>query len=262
MYELISLNIQGNRIEQLSIDGPALRLRLQGEATRWFPLRRIRHLCITGELNSSTETLLKLAQKRILITLFSSCGKLQCQIFHPLNETPQLVHLIDECANDLALASARNNWYENALLQSFAYTGFNRGCSKLAIKSFRKNLSIILRTKQIRPQFKTVNLWMSGIAQVAIVRLFCEKTIPLFGRERNRLRRQLAEISRPLVQQASLYWIVQNPDIDPSPARLAYDMGKFEHHLTPWLSRCINELELALEQASFTPTVEQTRRTG
>ena len=110
MYELISLNIQGSKILQFYIDGPALRLRRQGEATRWFPLRRIRQICITGELANGAETLVKLAEKRIPITLFSASGKLLCQMIHPDSAPAELTQLLDEVSHDVALADAYQQW--------------------------------------------------------------------------------------------------------------------------------------------------------
>lgn len=260
MYELISLNIQGSKILQFYIDGPALRLRREGEATRWFPLRRIRQVCITGELANGIETLIKLAEKRIPVTLFSASGKLLCQMIHPDTAPAELTQLLDEVSHDIALEETYNQWYENTRLQAYAYVGVSRGCTKLAHEVFTQELGQILNRYQLKETHDQALSWMQGISQTGIARVLDEKGIPLHGQHRTRLHHQLSKISWPIEQQAAYRWLVHNHHQPVTPRNLHHAMGQLEQELIPWFSRSLHQLQSALEQASYTPTVNQIKR--
>lgn len=136
MPNLVSINIQAAQLVQFYIDGPALRIRREGEATRWFPLRRIRQICITGQLEVGLETLFKLAEVRIPVTLFTASGRLRCQLLHPQSQPADLTQLLEESKHDIALQEVQEQWYENSRLQAYAYVGVSKGCVKLAHKDF------------------------------------------------------------------------------------------------------------------------------
>lgn len=260
MHELISLNIQGNKILHLSIDGPALRLRLQGEATRWFPLRRIRHLCITGELNTGTEVLIKLAEKRIPVTIFSSSGKLLCQMLHPDSEVSEFSQLLEEAEYDIALKQAYADWFENTSLQAYAYVGVRRGCVKLAQAVFEQELGETLNYYQLKDSHNQAAQWMNGISQTGITRAITEKGVPLHGIHRSQLHHQLSEISWPIEQQAAYRWLVNNNHQPITPRALHHALGQLEQELLPWFARCLHQLQSTLEQASYTPTTTSRQR--
>lgn len=260
MYELISLNIQGNKILQFCIDGPALRLRRQGEATRWFPLRRIRQICITGDLATGTETLIKLAEKRIPVTLFSATGKLLCQMIHPDAAPAELTQLLDEASHDVALQQAYEHWYENTRLQAYAYVGASRGCVKLAHEVYTQELGEVLNHYQLKETHQQATSWMHGISQTGISRVLDEKGIDLHGQHRSRLQHQLSKISWPIEQQAAYRWLIRNHHQPVTPRNLHHALGQLEQELIPWFARCLHQLQSALEQASYTATADQKKR--
>lgn len=260
MFELISLNIQGSKLLQFTIDGPALRMKRAGEATRWFPLRRIRQVCITGEPATGMDTLFKLAEKRIPVTLFSASGKLRCQLLHPDTQVSELLQLLEEAEHDIALEQAHQSWYEHHCLQAYARVGASRGCSKLAHQIYTQGLGEVLNEYDLKDSHRQAADWMHGISQSGINRLLDEYSIPLHGKYRSLLHHQLSKIAWPLEQQAALRWLVHNQGLPATPANLHRAMGELEQELLPWFSRCMNQLLISLEQASYTPTLAARKR--
>lgn len=260
MPNLVSINIQAAKLVQFYIDGPALRIRREGEATRWFPLRRIRQICITGQLEVGLETLFKLAEVRIPVTLFTASGRLRCQLLHPQSQLADLTQLLEESKHDIALKDIQEQWYENSRLQAYAYVGVSKGCVKLAHKDFVQKQGEKLNRYLLKITHQNAVGWMQGISQTGITRLLDKKGLPLHGTERSQLHRQLSEIAWPIEQQAAYRWLVRNKNKAASQRNLHNAMGELEQLLMPWFERCLNQLQSGLEQASYTATVGSTNR--
>lgn len=258
--DLVSINIQAAKLVQFYIDGPALRIRREGEATRWFPLRRIRQICITGQLEVSLETLFKLAEVRIPVTLFTASGRLRCQLLHPQSQLADLTQLLEESKHDIALKDIQEQWYENSRLQAYAYVGVGKGCVKLAHKDFVQKQGEKLNRYLLKITHQKAAEWMQGISQTGITRLLDKKGLPLHGTERSQLHKKLSEIAWPIEQQAAYRWLVRNKNKAASQRNLHNAMGELEQLLMPWFERCLNQLQSGLEQASYTATVGSTNR--
>lgn len=260
MHESISLTLKGASLTYFSLDGPALRIKRQGEATRWFPLRRLRQVCITGQPATGMETLLKLANKRIPVTVFSATGELICQLLHPETSTTDLNQLLEESQQDVALSSARAEWLEHALLRAHARVGIKKGDSRLARKAHEEAQGQQLNQLALRETHTEACKWLLGISQTGITRLLDEKSLPLHGSLRHQLHLQLCEIAHPLVQQTALEWLLKNRYKRVTPGSLQQAFQTFQTQHLPWLASCLNHLETALEQASYTPTLEKRKR--
>ena len=61
-------------------------------------------------------------------------------------------------------------------------------------------------------------------------------------------------------QQAAYRWLVRNHHQPVTPRNLHHAMGQLEQELIPWFSRCLHQLQSVLEQASYTPTINQRKR--
>lgn len=260
MHELISLTLRGASLTTFTLDGPALRVKRQGEATRWFPLRRLRQVCITGQPATGMETLLKLASKRIPVTVFSHNGELVCQLLHPDTETADLNQLLEEAQHDIALTHAREEWFEHALLRAYARVGIKKGDSRLAMQAFIETLRHQLKSLELRETHTEAVKWLLGISQTGITRLLDEKSLPLHGSLRHPLHFQLSEIAKPLVRQTAFDWVVENRFKRVTPGSLQQAFQVFQTLHLPWLAQCLQHLQTALEQASYTPTLEQRKR--
>ena len=260
MHESISLTLKGSSLTYFALDGPALRVKRDGEATRWFPLRRLRQVCITGQPSTGMETLLKLANKRIPVTVFSATGELICQLLHPETAITDLNQLLEESSRDVALADARAAWLEHALLRAYGRAGIKKGDSRLAKNAFMEYLGQRLNQLGLQETHTEACKWLLGISQTGITRLLDEKSLPLHGSLRHQLHLQLCEIARPLVQHTAWLWLENNPGKRVTPASLQSAFQTFQTQHLPWLTGCLNHLETALEQASYTPTLEQHKR--
>lgn len=260
MAELQSLNILASKITYFKIDGPALRLRLQGQASRWFPLRKIRQVCITGDLTTGTETLFKLAEQRIPVTLFSLSGKFRCQIIHPQTATTSLPQLLEEAEHDPALQQAYAHWHENTSLQIYANLGVTKGCPKLAQKTFTEQLGQALNQNKLKKLFNHLNEWLQGVNQANLAKALDAAGVPLHGKQRYQLQKVLTQLTQPIKQTTAYNWLANNPGKQPTPNNLQHAMAQLERQLNHQLSSWLNQLYLQLEQASYTPTVERKPR--
>jgi len=260
MHKEINLNIMGNEIEQMTIDGPSLRIQLKGQAVRRFPLRTLGHICITGDPANGADTLLALMGKRKLITLFSANGVLKGQLYNPKKRESLLLNLLEESAHDPALAQARAEWFENSRLQAFAMVGITKGCDIMAIRSLRKQLGRTLSELDLKREHKTVTKWLRGITEICITKILAKRGIPLHGHQCNRIRRQLGRIAEPVYLHAALHWLVANPAVETTPKNMTVVMGNFQRTLYPTLARCLYQLQVRLEQAICTPTTMQKRK--
>lgn len=262
MSDMISLSLQGASITLFKLDGPALRLKRQGEATRWFPLRRLRHVCITGQLTTGLETLFKLAEKRIPVTLFSTNGELRCQLLHPHSSTAGFSQLLEESEHDAALKDAREQWLINSQLQAFAHVGIQKGDIRLAKAAFTQQLGEMLNKLKLQQSYADAEQWMHGISQTGINRLLDSECQHLHGQQRSTLHNQLNQITWPLTQEATFNWLIKNQHKAATPANLHNAFSELEQTLMPWFKRCLAHLETALEQASYSPTVNTRQRRG
>lgn len=160
------LVIDSRKAEKVSLDGPALRIRMQAQSARLFPLRRLSRIHILGELGSGFDALVHCAEHQIPVAFFTVSGKLRCQLYFPVFENSILSHWLEHVEFDIAAQQHYEEWLLHQSLHLLSLMGCTQGARELRIQLTAEKLNHICKKQLGDKHYQLAMEWLSGMLNV------------------------------------------------------------------------------------------------
>lgn len=181
------LLIDAAKLERLSLDGPALRVQMQAQSGRLFPLRRIARIHVMGQGVVSMDALLHCAEQRIPVAFFRGNGKLRCQLYFPGAEDGTLGHWLVYLDFDTCVRDVYEHWLQDQRLHVMAALGIRSGCPEHRLKMIREQISTVGNRSLGKLRFREALDWLHGFLQAQLSQLIAEQGLSLRDRHACRL---------------------------------------------------------------------------
>ncbi len=248
-----SLLIDSAQLVELTLDGPALRVRAEGKSRQWFPLRRLSLVSCIELPATGMDALATTAREGIPVTFYGRGGKLLAQLIHPGNLPGSFSHWVEAMAHDEELQRVYDIWLENQLRHSCGLMGCMVRDSSLALVRAEAQLRSLAKVRRCEGLLSGARDWVEGL----LTGLLQGQAMGM-GLSAN--SSQLAKITAdlmPVGKLLGLTWLVADKRRElPGPAELPYFCGK---HLAPpmeqWVARLLGTLANQLENCAMAQTV-------
>lgn len=217
------LVIDARKLEALWLDGPALRVRMQAQNSRLFPLRRLSRIHVLGALNEGLDALLHCAERQIPVAFFTIMGKLRCQLYFPAYENSILSHWLEHVDFDPEAKEQYDEWLAFQSLHVLSMMQFTKGSSEtrwqLAAETLRGAGNKFLGAKV----FNQALDWLNGMLNAQVSQLIVQHGLS----NQSRGKRRLMEDITPVCEVWLLYLFLDAVASAPKFNVNAYSMSNF-----------------------------------
>jgi hypothetical protein len=188
------LVIDAHKVEAISMDGPALKITMQLQSARLFPLRRLSRVHVVGAVSNGFEALIHCAEQQIPVAFFSQRGKLRCQLYYPVLTNGIISHWLEHVEFDEQAKQEYNEWLLHQKLYFLAIMGYRNGCYQTRLQLVEELLN--RRCKKIigAPKFELALDWLSGIMAVHMSQVIVEQGVAHQSRATRRLMEDLGPV--------------------------------------------------------------------
>jgi len=193
------LVIDARKLEMLMLDGPALRLRMQSQASLLFPLQRLSRVHVIGKVDQGFEAFLHCAEQQIPVAFFTAQGKLRCQLYFPVFENSLLSHWIDYVEFDSEARQQYQDWLSGQRLHVLSLMGCSAGNRETRYQVVREKLHEICNKKLGIRYAQDAMEWLTGMLSVHLSQLIVEQGLCHQGRGKRRLLEDLTPIGELLL---------------------------------------------------------------
>jgi hypothetical protein len=244
------LLIDSPNVQELKLDGPALRIRVEGRNHQWFPLRRISLISCVELPPTGMEALIAIANQGIPVCFYSRSGKLLAQLIHPGNLPGSLSHWLESVPCDGELEKTYSEWLENQLRHSYGIIGCVVRDSKVSAVRAEAQLAGLAKACKCQPLVNSAKGWVEGL----ITGLIQGQGMRL-GLSAN--SSQLARIISDLLQAGTtlgLTWLIAETKRQPLPSihEIPLFCGKYlAPSLEAWAARALFTLANQLERCAM-----------
>jgi hypothetical protein len=242
------LVIDTARLQQLDIDGPALRLSIQDQGRRLFPLRRLARIHVMGELHCGFDALLHCAEQQIPVAFFSLQGKLRCQLYYPVFENGVLAHWLEHIEFDVQAQHMYSEWLHLQQLHVLGQIGCRDGAREYRMKIAEERLHALFNKHWNHRRLLEAREWLIGMLTAHLSQLIVKHGLE----NQSRGKRKLLEDMLPACELWLLYLLaVAVVEHKKPPSVDARGMSHFyQHHaesieymVRRMLSQLVNQLE-------------------
>jgi hypothetical protein len=157
------LIIDAQNLEELVIDGPAIRIRLIKKSSRLFPLRRLSRIHISGNLSVGFNALIACAECQIPVTFFTIRGKFRCQLYYPMIEKTWLAHWIDIIEYDIDAKTQYEEWLAHQTLHLLAGIGEKNGAHNIRLELVREKINFRCMSILGEIAYRETTEWINGL---------------------------------------------------------------------------------------------------
>ena len=157
-----TLVIDSRKLQQLAIDGPALKVVMQGKSPVLFPLRRLSRIHILGASAVAVDALLHCAEQDIPTAFFHANGRLRCRLASATKTPGRVDHWFEHIDFDDNIRQLYQDWlhHQQAYVMSQLVIG---GCGGRSRQLLDEALQGYFR-QQLGKQGKTSALeWLDGL---------------------------------------------------------------------------------------------------
>jgi len=198
-----SLVIDARKLDQLTLDGPALRVRMRLKSAMLFPLRRLSRIHVIGAISEGLDALLHCAEQQIPVAFFTVNGRLRCQLYYPMYENSLLSHWIEHVDFDIQAREVYDDWLQHQMLHELARIGANQGAREQRHQLVKETLRHLCKEKLGSHEFQSAQAWLEGMMIVQLSQLIVDFGLANQSRGKRRL---LADIS-PVGELWLLYFL-------------------------------------------------------
>lgn len=168
------LVIDSRKAEQLRLDGPALRVRMQEQSSRLFPLRRLSRIHILGDLQQGFEALIHCAEHQIPVAFFTVSGKLRCQLYFPVLENTLISHWLEHVEFDAQAREIYGDWLQHQSLHLLSCLGYKRGALEQRLRCNLERLHHACKQVLGEHQYRLAMDWLEGMACVQLSQIIID----------------------------------------------------------------------------------------
>jgi len=188
------LVIDSRKLSALALDGPALRVRMDKQNTRLFPLRRLSRIHIMGALHDGFDALLHCAEQQIPVAFFTIKGKLRCQLYYPVFEHSVLSHWLDHMEFDPEAKQQYEEWLAHQTLYMLSTLGERRGAYELRRDLVEERLNGICRQMLGEKRYRDAQEWISGMLMAHLSQIIVGFGLQNQGRNKRRLQQDITPL--------------------------------------------------------------------
>lgn len=188
------LVINSSMTEKLSLDGPALRIRMQAQSARLFPLRRLSRIHIIGELERGFDALIHCAEHQIPVAFFTARGKLRCQLYFPVFENTFLNHWLEHIEFDMQARQEYQEWLVHQTLYLLSRMGYAQGTRERRLQIVDEELSSLCRAKLGEKGYRLAMEWLQGILAVQLSQIIVDQGLSNQSRGKRKLMEDLSPL--------------------------------------------------------------------
>jgi hypothetical protein len=178
------LVIDARRLDSLSVDGPALKVRMRSQSSRMFPLRRLSRVHVVGAIKDGLEPLLHCAENQIPVAFFTVSGRLRCQLYFPVFENSIISHWLEHVDFDVEAKQLYDDWLFHQTLHVISMMGYTEGARESRYQLIEEKLR----------GFHTAMDWLSGMLAVHISQLIVDYGLSNQSRGKRRLMDDISPI--------------------------------------------------------------------
>ncbi len=206
-----SLMIDARKLQQLGMDGPALKVVMKTKSPVLFPLRRLMRIHIIGTPQSGMDALLHCAQQRIPVAFFRPDGRLRCRLQAPYSDSSLVDHWFEHVEFDPQVKQIYAEWLQHQELYALSVMGFNSGACQnrrhLVYEALRGFCAEALGKKAFHHALD----WLDGLLNVQL-----EQIITGLGFTQARGQQKLYRDIKPMTELYLLHGLAiqlqQNPN--------------------------------------------------
>lgn len=202
------LVIDSRKAERISLDGPALRVRMHAQSSRLFPLRRLSRIHVLGDPLNGFDALIYCAERQIPVAFFTATGKLRCQLYFPVFENSIIAHWLEHVEFDVAARQQYDEWLLYQTLHLLSLMGCTHGARELRLKLVDERLNHLCKQKLGERKFQLAMEWLNGIMTVHLSQIIVNQGLA----DQSRGKRQLMSDVMPLYELWLRYHLSQRLD--------------------------------------------------
>lgn len=188
------LVIDSRRLENLSIDGPALKVRMRTQSPRLFPLRRLSRIHVVGAIKDGLESLLHCAENQIPVAFFTVAGRLRCQLYFPVFENSIISHWLEHVDFDVEARQIYDDWLFHQTLHVISTMGYTQGARESRFQLLDEKLRSICVRHLGKKEFHLAMDWLNGMLAVHISQLIVHYGLSNQSRGKRRLMEDISPI--------------------------------------------------------------------
>lgn len=241
------LVIDARKLAGLSLDGPALKIRMSLQSSRLFPLCRLARIHVLGSLQAGFDALLHCAEQQIPVAFYTLKGKLRCQLYYPVFEQRFLSHWLDHMDFDSQVKQQYQDWLANQTLFLLASIEERDGIHQSRADLCREKIHHQCKQSLGEQRFHEAGDWLQGFMLAQLSQILVSLGLP----NQSRNKRLLQEDLEPLCLLWLLHQLARHCQKRPLHKIDAYSMSTFyEQHadsLDYIIRRMLVQLSSALE---------------
>lgn len=158
-----TLVVDATRLIRLAVDGPALRVRIQGCSDMLFPFRRILRVQVIGVPRSGFDALIACAERRIPVAFFDGCGRYRCRLGPPAIDPTGVDARLEQIEYDCCSRAVYEEWKRNQSAHLLSLLGVGDPAARRAPDRVRKSLFSTLRQQLIQKDLEEAQNWIQGM---------------------------------------------------------------------------------------------------
>ncbi len=188
------LVIDARKLDTLSIDGPALKVRMRMQNSRLFPLRRLSRIHVIGTLRDGLECLLHCAERQVPVAFFTYTGKLRCQMYFPVVENSIISHWLEHVDFDVEARQIYDDWLHHQTLHVISQIGFSEGARETRFQRLSEKLRHICNSKMGHRDFGDALDWLSGFFAVHLSQIIVDHGLSNQSAGKRRLMKDISPV--------------------------------------------------------------------
>ena len=188
------LVIDARSLDSLSVDGPALKVRMRSQSPRLFPLRRLSRVHVVGVIKDGLEPLLHCAENQIPVAFFTVSGRLRCQLYFPVYENSIISHWLEHVDFDVEARQLYDDWLFHQTLHVLSMMGCTEGARESRYQLIEEKLRGLCNRYLGPKDFQIAMDWLGGMLVVHISQLVVDYGLSNQSRGKRRLMDDISPI--------------------------------------------------------------------
>lgn len=197
------LVIDSRKLESLSMDGPALKVRMRTQSARLFPLRRLSRIHVVGSISDGLDTLLHCAEQQVPVAFFTINGRLRCQLYFPVFENSLISHWLEHVDFDVEARQVYEDWLHHQTLHVMSLIGWNQGAREVRFQCLSDRLRHLCNCAIGHKTFLHAMEWLDGILAVHLSQVIVSHGL---SNQSSGKRRLMSDIA-PICQLLLIYYL-------------------------------------------------------
>lgn len=244
------LFVESDRVAEIRMDGPAVRIRAYHRSWQWFPLRRVSRVLCLGLSEASVHVWIEVASYGIPVLFVRPNGRILAQLSFPGATPAGLSHWMGAAMGDEEVRSAYELWLDNWLRHSYGLLGAI-SCDRHHAQLRAGALVARLARQQGVTLSASLRKWCDTLVYSQILEQAIEAGLPSSGNAVSQLQNDLGHAGSVLAQANACRIMKPGKETLDGVAFARLYEQQIEQDVQTWLQRAFYSLKEALEQSAL-----------